>query len=189
MTKKKQYKTIVAPMEFNQLDTITNEAIVARGHRLTGIMLRGFEIMKHREVFSYVVPRTVGSGKAGNIVKFNKIFNQRAMINGPNIPILKDHNQLDELKAFLRSKTFKGFSFFVRELYTENRETKQKIHWVRQNMSNGNRKMGLILHSVNGVSFQDMTYKDIVAAADDMVEDACKFENLRADRLSSACAK
>ena len=189
MTKKKQYKTIIAPLEFYRLDTLTSEAIVSRGHRLIGLMLRGSEISQHREIFSYSIPATIGHSARGGMVKFNKIFTQRATINGPNIPVFKSHDQLDELKAFLRGKAFKGFNFFVRELYTQNRETKNMITWTRQNLSNGNRKMGLVIYEIDGVMFQDLTYRKIVSAADDMVEDACKFETLRADRLSSSCNK
>jgi len=185
----KQYKTIIAPLEFNRLDTLTAEAILSRGHRIIGLMLRGSEISQHREIFSYSIPATIGHSARRSIVKFNKIFTQRATINGPNIPVLKSHDQLDELKAFLKGKSFKGFNFFVRELYTQNRETKDWVTWTRQNLSNGNRKMGLVIYEVNSIIFQKLTYKKIVAAADDMVEDACKFETLKADRLSSSCNK
>ena len=56
-------------------------------------------------------------------------------------------------------------------------------------VSNGSSLKSLVLCSVDDKSFMKLDYKKIVAAADDMVDDACVYEASRIEYVNPQCQK
>ena len=56
-------------------------------------------------------------------------------------------------------------------------------------VSNGSNMKSLILATVDDKTFMQLDYKKIIAAADDMVDDACFYEKSRIEYVNPQCQK
>jgi len=187
MTAKKQYKTVIGPSGWDHFENVTTSEILDRGHRPIGIRLAGRTRNSKKDTIVAQVPADVGTSVKGYKIVARKNVSQRAEVNGPNIGNLKPGG-LESLKKWLGSeRMFSQFDFTVRQLTTQNRETEQICVWKRSLTKNGTKQKGLILVAVDNKPFTAIDYKEIVSAADDMVDSACKYLVNKIEYVSPHC--
>jgi hypothetical protein len=187
--KKAKFKTVIAPLRFNLLKTISTEDLLQLGHIPMGITIRAFKRKndKNSQKLRVPLPKDIGVGKDGRSLAAAKTINTSMEAHPISIKKLSPDG-LEKLKVFLSTQPlFKDMSFIVTSLITESKATGKWVEWKRMRIKNGTNTRALIINSIDEKPFTKCDWMEIVAVADDMVFDACQFESCSYDLMSPDC--
>ena len=193
----KELKTIIAPLSMNLLANLSTEDLRERGHVPVGITIcaNRKKSDSNKTTVCIPIPKEIGSGKPGIGKNFGRRLSARrfieTMVRVPPIQIKTLSNGgLELLKEFVKTEqAFNNMSFFVQELVTQHVETEKFVTWRRRKIKNGSNSKALIIDKIDDVEFAKLKYRDIVEVADDMVYDACVFEQASINFVSPECTK
>lgn len=180
----KNHLTVSAPVELLDLSSWSESKLTDMGHRLISLTIgNSYSSQNTDRVMKHEAPHGCGSRSLpGSTVTmptnekpgvlFTERFIQRSSIAEKKIEF-SENDSLDNLCAWL-FKNFPDYNFQVRKAVTLNSEFNALCVWVRKKVGDGSKRMQLRLDRLNGESFQDFMYAEILRSADGMASTECE---------------
>lgn len=180
----KNHLTVSAPVELLGLSSWSESKLLDLGHRLVSLTIAtSYSSENYDKPIIYTAPVGCGSGhlpgsnrripktdKLG--ICFKETIKLQNSISKKRIEFA-ENDSLDDLCAWL-FKTFPKYNLQVMGAVTVNTEINVLCVWIRKKVGDGSKRMQLRLDKLNGESFQDVMYSEILRAADGMAASECE---------------
>lgn len=178
----KNHLTVSAPVDLLDLSNWVEKNIREMGHKVLSISLsQSYSAQNTDKKIEHKVPSGCGSGflpgknkrdGSGSGISIFERFVQTSILQRKKVEFSED-DSIDKLREFLVSK-FPEYSMQVSGAVTLNQDYNALCVWVRKKVGDGSKRMQLRLEKINGESFQEFMYSDILKYADGMASTECE---------------
>ncbi|MCU0589885.1 MAG: hypothetical protein MUC33_01205 [Desulfobacterales bacterium] len=180
----KNHLTVSAPSEMLLLSGWSQKILSDLGHRIISITIeRTYAATNTEKKIEHIFPTGCGSMALPGSIKKNpgqqkcgikliERFGQRSLIERRKIEFADN----DSLDLFIDQckKMLPEYEIQIRGAITQNVEYKALLGWKRKKVGDGSKRMQLRLDLINGESFQNFMYQDILKYADGMASSECQ---------------
>jgi hypothetical protein len=180
----KNHLTVSAPIELLDLSSWSESKLADMGHRLVSLTIAtSYSSQNTDKKFKHEAPHGCGSrylpgsnqtmpSKEKSGITFVERYTQRNAIAEKKVEFAEG-DSLDSLCKWL-FKNFPEYNLQVRKAVTLNSEFNALCVWVRKKVGDGSKRMQLRLDKLNGESFQNFMYSEILKVADGMASSECE---------------